>query len=161
MKNAGNVRKHVENNFYGNINHFYKIEGNVTYNGPMSFNLYDNGGPQITKSETTTDQAISNEIIIKGVRKCQEYFWAGAAWAVIFRVLQSDFGDKRSVNQFEKEMFLPSEGLNYQCTPRTVAMGIQNNSVLRNKPETWEREGAKSRIIELRDAFRKALEELI
>ena len=38
MKHAGNVRKHVENYFYGTINHFYKIDGNVTYNGSVSYN---------------------------------------------------------------------------------------------------------------------------
>ena len=85
----------------------------------------------------------------------------GAAWAVVYRVLQSDYDESRSVNQFEEDMFLPSEGLNYRCSPRTIAMGMQNNTVLRSKPEAWEQEGAKSRILTLRDAFRGVLKELL
>ena len=77
------------------------------------------------------------------------------------RVLQSDYDESRSVNQFEEDMFLPSEGLNYRCSPRTIAMGMQNNTVLRSKPEVWEQEGAKSRILTLRDAFRGVLKELL
>jgi len=145
----------IVNYFQGATINNLVINGNMNKKGTE---YYQSGG----KGAAATDVGRpTDDMIIEGVRRCQAFFWAGAAWAVVYRVLQSDYDESRSVNQFEEDMFLPSEGLNYRCSPRTIAMGMQNNTVLRSKPEVWEQEGAKSRILTLRDAFRGVLKELL
>ena len=148
----------IVNNFNGATIHNLVINGNMNKCGTeyyeASSRVQEEPQPMVVRRPT-------DDMIIEGVRRCQAFFWAGAAWAVVYRVLQSDYDESRSVNQFEEDMFLPSEGLNYRCSPRTIAMGMQNNTVLRSKPEVWEQEGAKSRILTLRDAFRGVLKELL
>lgn len=148
----------IVNYFNGATIHNLVINGNMNKGGTEYYEadsrVQEEPQPMVVRRPT-------DDMIIEGVRRCQAYFWAGAAWAVVYRVLQSDYDESRSVNQFEEDMFLPSEGLNYRCSPRTIAMGMQNNTVLRSKPEVWEQEGAKSRILTLRDAFRGVLKELL
>ena len=148
----------IVNYFNGATIHNLVINGNMNKNGTEYYQadsrVQEESQPMVVRRPT-------DDMIIEGVRRCQAFFWAGAAWAVVYRVLQSDYDESRSVTQFEEDMFLPSEGLNYRCSPRAVAMGMQNNTVLRSKPEAWEKEGAKSRILTLRDAFRGVLKELL
>ena len=148
----------IVNYFNGATIHNLVINGNMNKGGTEYYEadsrVQEEPQPMVVRRPT-------DDMIIEGVRRCQAFFWAGAAWAVVYRVLQSDYDESRSVNQFEEDMFLPSEGLNYRCSPRTIAMGMQNNTVLRSKPEAWEQEGAKSRILTLRDAFRGVLKELL
>ena len=40
-------------------------------------------------------------------------------------------------------------------------MGLQNNVVLRERPDAWKDKGAKARILLLKDAFVQALEGLL
>ena len=155
MENKENDEGGFKVNVYspGNV-----IAKEVIFNGPAYFG--EGGTAEQTAPTTEAERHLTDEQIIAGVRRCQQYFWAGAAWAVIYRVLQNDYDDQRSVSQFEDDMLRPSAGLDFQCTPRAVAMGMQNNAVLRSKPEAWETQGAKSRIVTLRDEFRKALKEM-
>lgn len=106
------------------------------------------------------ERHVEDSDILAAVRLCQAEFWADSAWAVVYRILQSGYGEKRNVTQFEGDMFAKSEGLDYRCGKGCIAMGLQNNGVLRDRPEAWKDKGAKARILLLKDAFVQALEGL-
>lgn len=104
---------------------------------------------------------VQDSDIIAAVRLCQAEFWADSAWSVVYRILQANYGEKRSVTQFEGDMSAQSEGLDYRCGKGCIAMGLQNNVVLRERPDAWKDKGAKARILLLKDAFVQALEGLL
>lgn len=107
------------------------------------------------------ERHVEDSDILAAVRLCQAEFWADSAWAVVYRILQSNYGEKRNVMQFEGDMFAKSEGLDYRCGKGCIAMGLQNNVVLRERPDAWKDKGAKARILLLKDAFVQALEGLL
>ena len=57
------------------------------------------------------ERHVEDSDILAAVRLCQAEFWADSAWAVVYRILQSNYGEKRNVMQFEGDMCAKSEGL--------------------------------------------------
>ena len=150
MKNFERPRRMVINNFYGNITNFYQAP--VKYTGPVT-----NAPAARTNNSQQGQSSYSDEQILSAVKQCQKDFWGASAWAVVYRVLQADYGEQRGVSKFEDDMFTLTADLDWQCKRNTVSTALDNNKVLREKPETWEAKGAMRRIIMLRDSLNDAL----
>jgi hypothetical protein len=143
----------------GIVNYFQGATiNNLIINGNMNkygTEHYQSGG----KAEQAT--SYSDEQVIEAAKRCQALFWASSAWAVVYRILQSDFGELRNVSQFETDMEQLTQQMDWRCSAGTITMGLRNNPVLRDKPEEWKKNGAMSRILILQDDFGKAMKAVL
>jgi hypothetical protein len=151
MKQFERINKKVETKIYGRITNYYAEA--VVYKGPVYYS--EHGGVKQRSDEGQS--SYSDEQILSAVKQCQKDFWGASAWAVVYRVLQADYGEQRGVSKFEDDMFTLTADLVWQCKRNTVSTALDNNRVLREKPETWEAKGAMRRIIMLRDSLNDAL----
>lgn len=142
----------IVNNFQGVTIHNLVINGNMNKNGTE---YYQAGGKR------AADSAYTDEVVIEAVKRCQPLFWASSAWAVVYRILQTEYGESRSVSQFEADMEQLTQQMDWQCSTGTIAMALRNNAVLRDKPEAWKRNGAMTRILVLKEDFGNAMEEVM
>lgn len=115
----------------------------------------------VSCSQVRKKTKLTDEILAVAVMQCQDLFWAASAWGVVYRLVQSDYNEERSMDRFEKDMGRRLPHFKKKCKDNAVQLALINNPVLKEKPRDWEGLGASKRIILLRDALKHALDNLL
>ncbi len=105
--------------------------------------------------------SLSKETLEKTVLKVQRYFWGASSYAVIFCVCRDKYGYADNMSMFEREL-MNMESLNesdYPCKQETITSTMKNNTYMKKPIDNWEANGAKERVLKLRDEFIKAMEQ--
>lgn len=114
----------------------------------------DKGKPQEKKT-------FDKETLGRAILKVQQYFWAASSYAVIFCVCRDKYGYADNMSMFEREL-MSFESLNkseYPCRQETITSTMKNNEYMRKPVDNWKENGAKERVLILRDEFIKAVEQ--
>ena len=124
-----------------------------TYNG----NVYN--GKEETNEKPAEKKTPSQEQLARAIETCQEYFWANAAYAVVYCICRDDYKMKLSQTDFETMVeALPYKNeRDYKCTTGTIANAFCNNLIFSENIGKWDGFNPLPRIIKLRDALRNEL----
>jgi len=105
--------------------------------------------------------SLSKETLEQSVLKVQKYFWGASSYAVIFCVCRDKYGYADNMSMFERGL-MNMESLNeskYPCKKETITSTMKNNTYMKKPIDNWEVNGAKERVLKLRDEFIKAMEQ--
>lgn len=140
------------------------VQGNFVNNGQFAYEntgtMNFNAAAQPATAATAASEP-SQERLAHAVKACQTYFWAGAAYAVLYCILRDDFHLQMSRATFEQMMQrLPGcPSLLFQCTPGTLDNAFSRNAWLGDNIDRWDTltTPPPQRVLRLRDALRQDL----
>jgi hypothetical protein len=96
------------------------------------------------------------EQIKKALKECKEkgFIWGNAAYAVIFCVCRDAYGFENNATNFER--YLADVGI--AIPEGTINNCLSRQPWMRFPVDKWEKNGARNRVLKLRDAFRQQIE---
>lgn len=90
-------------------------------------------------------------LLVERVDKVRGLFWGDSPMAVIFCVCRDCYKYANNMSQFERD---------FGCKPGLLSNTFGDNPYMRLHIDTWEKNGAKDRVLNLVKAYKKAVEEL-
>jgi hypothetical protein len=84
--------------------------------------------------------------------------WATSAYAVLFCVCRDKYGYPDNMSQFEREL---PEDKNLPCTSGTISSAFRYNAYMKLNIEKWQDNGAKDRVLILKDKFIEVMDKII
>ncbi len=104
------------------------------------------------------EKTLNREQLARAIENCQTYFWANAAYAVVFCICRDDYKMKLTYNDFEDLVVeLPFSKNVRKCPTGTIGNAFSDNPVYNERISDWDNFNPAARIIRLRDALRKEL----
>ena len=120
------------------------------------------GDSEVLEAQSEKEGAIENKDLEQAVAKVKQYMWAASAYAVLYCVCRDYFGYSGSISQFEREIeCMDDRNKAYDCRKGTIINANRNNSYYKYNAESWEKRGAKEKVLILRDRFKEAMESII
>ena len=139
---------HITNNFNApigqHIDHVDTINFRMDGDGTFHFGMVENVKEEPRKTDV--------DRLVRAATRCQSYFWAASAYAVVYGVCRDCFGYAGSMSQFERD---------FSCTAGTLSGAFRNNDFLQYHVDRWREKGAKERVLKLVENYRKAVNELM
>lgn len=105
--------------------------------------------------ENKSDTSVTSELLEEAVSECknQGYIWGNAAYSVPFCVCRDVYSMENNSAFFER--LLAECGI---CIPEgTINNSLCRHPWMRYHIDRWEENGAKERVLRLRDAFREQM----
>jgi len=111
-------------------------------------------------SKKENKQDIAPGVLSKAISEVQPFFWGISSYAVLFCVCRDCFNYPDNMSQFERELANLSYLVNpkYLCSEGTISNTLKANPYMKLPVDKWEANGAKERVLILRDEFVKAVE---
>ena len=106
---------------------------------------------------------LTREILAQAISRVKNLFWGVSSNAVLFCVCRDEEYYPDNMSQFERELMnldYPN-GMAYLCKEGTISNTFRTNQYMKLHIDKWESNGAKERVLILRDKFRATLNELI
>lgn len=105
---------------------------------------------------------LTKEILAKAIEEVQDYFWANSSFAVIFCVCRDryDYVDNASKYENEARELPYKKEIKYPCTEGTLYNAFNRSPYLKYNIDKWEDNGAKDRVLVLRDKFIEVVERI-
>ena len=104
---------------------------------------------------------LSRAVLTKAVNAVKKYFWGYSSNAVLYCVCRDCYHHSENMSKFERELMdldYPG-GMTYMCKEGTIVNTITRNGYMKFHVDKWESMGVKSRVLKLRDEFKKTLED--
>lgn len=101
---------------------------------------------------------IDKKMLRKAVSKVKQYMWATSAYSVLFCVCRDRYGYPDNMSQFEREL---PEDKSLSCTPGTISSAFRYNAYMKLNIEKWQDNGAKDRVLILKDRFIEVMDKII
>lgn len=113
-------------------------------------------GPTSAAEPKVEEKALDQERLARAIENCQSYFWANAAYAVVFCICRDDYKKDITMASFERmvELLPYTKKRSYTCPPGTIANAFSDNPIFNKPIDNWDAIVAKDRIIKLRDKLR-------
>lgn len=138
------------------------------FTGPISGCVFAMPGATVNQSPVQTVQqeqsgdeedTITPDQLARAILKVQHLFWANSSYAVLFCVLRDCFGNADNRSRFEREVaLLPFDKRpTYSCTPGVVSSTMNDNPYMDKHVDTWQKNGARERVLKLANAFKEAV----
>ena len=111
-------------------------------------------------SKKENKQDIAPDVLSRAISEVQPFFWGISSYAVLFCVCRDCFNYPDNMSQFERELANLSYLVNpkYLCSEGTISNTLKANPYMKLPVNKWEANGAKERVLILRDEFVKAVE---
>ena len=111
-------------------------------------------------SKKENKQDIAPDVLSRAISEVQPFFWGISSYAVLFCVCRDCFNYPDNMSQFERELANLSYLVNpkYLCSEGTISNTLKANPYMKLPVDKWEANGAKERVLILRDEFVKAVE---
>jgi len=111
-------------------------------------------------SKKENKQDIAPDVLSRAISEVQPFFWGISSYAVLFCVCRDCFNYPDNMSQFERDMASLSflVGPKYLCSEGTISNTLKANPYMKLPVDKWEANGAKERVLILRDEFVKAVE---
>ena len=111
-------------------------------------------------SKKENKQDIAPDVLSRAISEVQPFFWGISSYAVLFCVCRDCFNYPDNMSQFERDMASLSflVGPKYLCSEGTISNTLKANPYMKLPVDKWEANGAKGRVLMLRDEFVKAVE---
>lgn len=102
---------------------------------------------------------LTDEVLARAIENCQAYFWANAAYGVVFCICRDEFRMQLSKTAFEKfiEKLPYKKARAHFCPNGTIANAFSDNPIYHEHIRNWDGFNPSQRIIKLRDALLKEL----
>ena len=88
------------------------------------------------------------DMLVACVQEVRDHFWGDSSMAVIFCVCRDSYGYGDNMSQFERD---------FHCQAGVLSNAFRNNPYMRLNISKWEQNGAKKRVLQLRDAYTNAV----
>ena len=88
------------------------------------------------------------DTLVACVQEVRDHFWGDSSMAVIFCVCRDSYGYGDNMSQFERD---------FHCQAGVLSNAFRNNPYMRLNISKWEQNGAKKRVLQLRDAYTNAV----
>lgn len=88
------------------------------------------------------------DTLVACVQEVRDHFWGDSSMAVIFCVCRDSYGYADNMSQFERD---------FHCQAGVLSNAFRNNPYMRLNISKWEQNGAKKRVLQLRDAYTNAV----
>ena len=110
--------------------------------------------------DVTTEEQVSKETLTKAVMAVQPYFWGNSSYAVLFCVCRDCYDFPDNMSQFERVIVsLPfTRELSYMCNEGTISNALNASPYMKLHIDKWATNGAKERVLALRDKFINAID---
>ena len=127
----------------------------LEYSGTTIIKGSEDDEPEMRNYKKFSKKALADIIL-----EMQIHFWGNSSYAVLFCILRDFYGYPDNRTQYEKEMqALPYERKpSFECTTGVVSSTFSDNPFMKLPVESWERNGATSRVIHLVEKAKTALE---
>jgi hypothetical protein len=102
---------------------------------------------------------IDINVLKKAVSKVKQYMWATSAYAVLFCVCRDKYGYPDNMSQFEREFSNTKTG--YCCKEGVISSTFRTNSYMKMHIDRWEQNGAKERVLILKNKFIEEVNNII
>ena len=122
------------------------INNNVTKNGSDHF-----------KNTVKQDKHITGMQLVSALLKCGKYIWGNAAYSIAFCVCRDVYNMENNASQYERILC----GHGVMLPAGTVNTTMSRNPWMKYHIDNWEENGASTRALKLRDAFREQADEII
>lgn len=103
---------------------------------------------------------IAPDVLSRAISDVQSFFWGNSSYAVVFCVCRDCFDYPNNMSQFERVIASLSYQVSpkYLCSEGTISNTLNDNPYMKLPVSKWETNGAKERVLTLRDEFLKAVE---
>ena len=114
------------------------------------------------QNQNYKERVIDNKVLKKAVGKVKPFMWAASAYAVLYCVCRDCFEYSGSISQFEREIEnIDDKYKDYDCKKGTIINASRNNSYYKYNVESWQKRGAKEKVLILRDRFKEAMKSVM
>ena len=112
------------------------------------------------RSKEEEKKDLAPAVLARAISEVQPFFWGISSYAVVFCVCRDCFGYPDNMSKFERDMASLSflVGPKYLCSEGTISNTLKANPYMKLPVDKWEANGAKGRVLMLRDEFVKAVE---
>lgn len=112
------------------------------------------------RSKEENKKDIAPDVLSRAISEVQPFFWGISSYAVVFCVCRDCFNYPDNMSQFERELANLSYQISpkYLCSEGTISNTLKTNPYMKLHVDKWESNGAKERVLILRDKFVKAVE---
>ena len=112
------------------------------------------------RSKEEEKKDLAPAVLSRAISEVQPFFWGISSYAVVFCVCRDCFNYPDNMSQFERELASLSYqvGLKFLCSEGTISNTLKANPYMKLPVDKWEANGAKGRVLMLRDEFVKAVE---
>ena len=151
-----NSQKNVVNNFAEGSN-CQVFNGNITgctFAMPGS-TVYQQPVPQQPSTEQSDDH-ISLEALVAGIKRTKAFMWGNAAYAVAFCVCRDKYGVGDNATAFER--MLLEQGISIPAG--TINAALHRNPWMRYHVDSWDGRGVQRRAFKLRDEVQNQIANL-
>ena len=133
-----------------------EVNTKPVFNGNISGCVFAMPGSTVHQQPTTTQRDKQKEQqqtglkeLVAAAERVREYFWSDSALAVIFCVCRDSYNYVNNMRQFERD---------FHCSEGLLSNAFRNNPYMRMPTDRWAQLGAKQRVLQLVEAYKKAIE---
>ena len=122
-----NFNTQINGNVGQHIDHVEHIHFSMDSTGQMSFASADAPSSSPAAPAVVATPCPSDAQLARAIRACSAMFWGASAYAVAYRVMESDYALQESYPSFEAR--LRRQGFS-DCTEGTLSNGFRNKFML-------------------------------
>ena len=138
------------------MNHYEAGSNCQVFNGPISGCVFAMPGSSVTQqcaqpsAPQKSDDQPDVQMLVACVAQVREYLWSESSMAVIFCVCRDCYGYADNMSQFERD---------FNCSEGLLSSTFRNNPFMRLNIGRWEKNGVKTRVLRLVEAYKNAVAE--
>lgn len=149
----GSKKIYVAGNYIERQDFNISVSGDFHYYGGADFDKREVRAQ--AKSEVPTVPI--GERIGVALKGCMNYIWGNAAYGVVFCVCRDIYKIENNVSSFER--MLSDCGIS--IPEGTINSAMYRNVWMKYHVDKWEEMGVMERVLKLRDAFRKHMDDML